>query len=131
MANVEITNNAPFGIVLWEPVFADELMLATIPAATYAAGTMLKRDAGGALDLYDVADVATIDPVAVLAAEYVADGATAMANRVLIAGRVRKADMLIDNAGTPEAPSAAALDKLKAAGIIAQDVQQLAELDNQ
>ncbi|MHC4266387.1 MAG: hypothetical protein ACYSUK_10705 [Planctomycetota bacterium] len=127
MANIEITDNQPLGIVVWDPVYQDDTMLAAIPAGTYAKGTMLKRD-GTDLALYALGDID--DPVAVLAQEYVADGATAVRNRVLISGRVRKSDLLADDGGTPTAPNVDDLDRLKASDIIAQDVVQLGHFDN-
>lgn len=42
MATLEITNNAPNGVVIWEPVFEDAVLSAP-GAVTYAAGTVLAR----------------------------------------------------------------------------------------
>ncbi len=42
MATLEITNNAPNGVVVWDPVFDDEILAAT-GAVTYALGTVLAR----------------------------------------------------------------------------------------
>lgn len=42
--NIEITNNAPNGIVIWDPVFDDEILSAP-GAVTYVRGTVLARKA--------------------------------------------------------------------------------------
>lgn len=42
MPTMEVTNNAPDGIVIWEPVFDNET-LAAAGAVTYVAGTVLAR----------------------------------------------------------------------------------------
>lgn len=42
MATLEITNNAPNGIRIWDPVFDDEI-LSVSGAVTYAQGTVLAR----------------------------------------------------------------------------------------
>ena len=42
MANLTITNNAPNGVVIWEPVFEDDTLAAT-GAVTYLLGTLLAR----------------------------------------------------------------------------------------
>ncbi len=42
MATLEITNNSPNGVVVWDPVFDDEILAAT-GAVTYALGTVLAR----------------------------------------------------------------------------------------
>ena len=42
--SMEVTNNAPNGLVIWEPVFDNETLTAA-GALTYAAGTLLARKA--------------------------------------------------------------------------------------
>jgi hypothetical protein len=42
MATLEITNNAPNGVVVWDPVFDDEILSAP-GAVTYVEGTVLAR----------------------------------------------------------------------------------------
>jgi hypothetical protein len=145
MANLEITNNNPFGLVIWDPVFQDELVRR--PAAftadlILAAGTVLRRDAAsGELAPYvqDIilpaeAPVLETYPVAILMEELdltVAD--TGVPSRVLVSARVRRGDLL----AYPDDTTAATVindftgDLLKAADILALNVQQLGELDNQ
>lgn len=133
MPNIDITNNAPNGLVVWDPVFQDELVTFA-GADTLLAGTILARDSvSGKLVIY-VKGGATNEngiPKAVLRNELVAAGAGDVAARPIIAGRVRLADLVIDADGDASNIDNAVEDELRNYGIIPQVVGQLAELDNQ
>ena len=129
MPNPVITNNSTSGIVVWEPVYEDDILV-DAAGATYPAGTVLGRlTAGGNLTAFTpgAADGSEI-PIAVLTVETVLAAATPAPCRPLISGRVRRGK-LADNAGA--ALTQAAVDQLRDMSIIALGTQQLAELDNQ
>lgn len=129
MATIEITNNASNGVVVWEPVFQDEILL-DASATTYAAGTVLGRiTASGKLTKYTsgAADGSEV-PIAVLTYEQELAAGVDTPARALIAGRVRRGDLIAVGVG---AITDAEADALRDYGIIPQVTQQLAELDNQ
>lgn len=70
-------------------------------------------------------------PVAVLTYEVTATGAGTLAIRALVAGVVNKRRLIIDVDGDGDNITDAILDQLRDMGIVALDVEQLAELDNQ
>lgn len=72
MATLEITNNSTNGVVVWEPVFDDEILSAP-GAATYVKGTVLARKS-------------VADAVAVAAGANTGDGTTTLAT--VAAGQV-------------------------------------------
>ena len=130
MANLEITNNVTRGIVLWDPVFADAVLV-DAAGDTYPAGTMLGRiTANDKLTKFKAASVDGSEiPLAVLTEEVVLPAATDVAARPLISGRIRRGDLI---AGDPaRAPTQAEVDTLRDFSIISLSTQQLAELDNQ
>lgn len=129
MANIEITNNQTRGIVIWDPVFEDEILI-DAGGATYAAGTLLGRiTASAKLTKYTsgAGDGSQI-PVAVLLNELVLPGATDVPCRPIISGRVRRNDLVAHGVG---AITTAESDLLRDYGIIPLSTTQLAELDNQ
>jgi hypothetical protein len=129
MSNLEITNNNPFGIVVWEPVFEDNTLVAT-GAVVWPAGTLLGRiTASGKLTAYvsGAGDGSEV-PIAVLTDSVEFTGAADMAYRPLITGRVRRVDLVAFGVG---ALTQAEVDALRDYGIVAQKTTQLAELDNQ
>lgn len=129
MQNIEITNNDPLGIVIWDPVFEDAT-LTFAGAETWPAGAVLgKVTATGKYVRFDAAAVDGSEvPKAVLSQEVTAAGAGDVAGRPLISGRVRAGD-LVDAADA--ALTGAQLDQLRDYTIIALATNQLAELDNQ
>lgn len=70
-------------------------------------------------------------PIAVLPYEASKVGAGNLAVRALVGGRVNRNRLVIDVDGDGDNITAAILDQLRAAGIDADNVQQLSELDNQ
>lgn len=129
MTNIEITNNATSGVVIWEPVFDDDVLIVT-GAVTYAAGTVLGRiTASGKLTAYTsgAGDGSQV-PIAVLHEETVFTGAGEIPFRPILGGRVRRADLVAHGVG---ALTQAEVDLLRDYGIVALTTTQLAELDNQ
>lgn len=129
MATLEVTNNAPAGIVVWEPVFDDDTLLAA-GAVTYVRGTVLGRiTASGKLTHYASgnADGSEV-PVAVLLDEVIFAGAGDIPFRPILAGRLKRVDMVAHGVG---ALTQAEVDQLRDYGIVALSTTQLAELDNQ
>lgn len=129
MSNLEITNNKTRGIVIWQPVFEDDTLLAA-GAVTYAAGTLLGRiTASGKLTHYASGNVDGSEvPVAVLLDEEVIAGAGDTPFRPLISGQVRRGDLVAHGVG---AITIAEADQLRDYGIVSLSTTQLAELDNQ
>ena len=129
MANIEIQNNQTRGVVVWEPVFDDETIV-DAGGATYAAGTLLGRiTANGKLTAYASGNVDGSEvPVAVLRDELVLVAATDTPCRPILAGRVRRGDMVAHGVG---AITDAEADALRDYGIVPLSTTQLAELDNQ
>mgnify|MGYP003682017837 CR=1 FL=1 len=124
-----ITNNAPFGIVVWQPVHQDETLTAAAPV-TWAAGTLLGRvTASGKLTAYESGNAdGSETPIAVLQTEVVFTVAGDKVDRPIISGRVRRGDLVAHGVG---AISDGEADALRSMTIIPQDVAQLGELDNQ
>lgn len=124
-----VTNNAPNGIVVWEPVHQDETLTAA-GAVTWAAGTLLGRiTASGKLTAYESGNSDGSEvPVAVLETETEFTGAGDKVDRPIISGRVRRGDLVAHGVG---AITDAEADALRTMTIIPQSVAQLGELDNQ
>lgn len=70
-------------------------------------------------------------PIAVMQYEVTRTSGGNLAVRPIVSGKVNKKRLIIDVDGTGANITAAILDQLRAAGIVAIDVEQLAELDNQ
>lgn len=90
-----VTNNSTNGIVIWEPVFEDDILI-DAGGDTYLAGTVLGRiTASGKLTAYESgnADGSEI-PIAVLHEDTVLAAATDEPFRPIISGRVRRADLI-------------------------------------
>lgn len=126
---LEITNNSTRGVVVWEPVFEDET-LTSAAAQTFPAGTLLGRITAddkmtaytsGAVDGSEV-------PVAVLRDEAVFAAAGDIACRPIVAGRLRRNDLVAFGVG---AITDAESDALRDYGIVPLSTTQLSELDNQ
>ncbi len=129
MTNLTITNNATSGISIWNTVFEDDTLVAT-GAVTWLKGTLLGRiTASGKLTAYESgnADGSEI-PIAILFEEVVFAGAGDLADRVLISGRVRRADLVAFGVGALTQPE---VDALRDFTMVALKTTQLAELDNQ
>lgn len=128
MATVEVTNNTSRSIEVWDPVFEDDTII-DAGGETYPAGTLLGRlTASSKLTKYESgnADGSQI-PVAVLRDEIVLVAATDTPVRPIIAGRVRRGDLLHDGSAITVKES----DLLRDFGIVPLLTTQLAELDNQ
>jgi hypothetical protein len=127
MSNIEITNNRPTGIAIWEPLYRDAT-LTFDGAETWPAGAVLGRlTATGAYVRFNPSGTPLI-PKAILSHDVTAAGAGDVPSSLLIAGRVRAED-LVNNVGA--ALTDAELDELRNYSIIALSTTQLAELDNQ
>lgn len=133
MSNVIVTNNKVNSLVVWEPVFSDELITFT-GAATLLPGTILARDTA-TLKLVPFEKGGTTNgngiPNSVLLNELTATGAGDLPERPIIEGRLRAALLVIDADGDASNVDATVLDQLRTYGIIGQDVAQLDKFDNQ
>lgn len=129
MSNMEVTNNKPRTIVVFDPVFEDATLSAA-GAVTYVAGTLLGRvTADGKLKAYTSGGGdGSETPVAVLHSEQVFTGAGDAAIRPIIAGRVLRDDLVAHGVG---AITTAEADQLRDYSIIAQSADSLAQYDNQ
>ena len=130
MSNLEITNNDVQGIVIWEPVYDDEILVSAA-AATYKAGTILGRiTADGNLTAYVPGETdGSGVPVAVLCCEEVLEAGVTKPVRPILAGRVRRKDMVVHDTTDPITKAAA--DALRDYGIVPLSTTELSELDNQ
>ena len=118
MANLEITNNKTRTIVVWDPVFDDEVVTFT-GATTYLAGTILARDTSTQKLIAYVKGGATNGngiPKAVLLDDLTSTGAGDVPARPVLAAS--NIDGIVE-------------DELRDFGIIPLSTTQLAELDNQ
>lgn len=132
MPDPVITNNKNYGAVLFGVEFGDDTLVSTT-GVTYPAGTILGRiTVSGNLTAYvsGAADGSQV-PIAILHETTVLTAATPVPFRPIIAGRVRRTEISVYNAGTPLAPTQAEVDLLRDYAIIAQDSTGLTELDNQ
>lgn len=133
MANIEIQNNSTVGVVLFEPVFKDEIITAA-GADVFAAGTILARDSISLKLVLFVKGGSTNEngiPKAVLTQELEFTGAGDLTVKVLVGGQVRTSHLIIDADGDASNIDAAVLDELRDYGIVGLSTTQLAELDNQ
>lgn len=133
MANIEITNVDLGSVVVQDGVFRDGL-LTLAGADEIAEGTILARDStSGNFVLYVIGGVTNENgiPKAVLTYDFSSTGAGDFPVRPLVAGRVNTQRLIVDADGDGSNLTEAILDELRDYGIVAQDVQQLAELDNQ
>ena len=88
--------------------------------------------ADGKLVPYAIAGAGGVQlPLAVLLNELTSTGAGDLPDRPIIAGRVRRGDLVIDADGDASNLTDAIVDQLRDVGIIALATLQLAELDNQ
>ena len=129
MSNMEVTNNNPRTIVVFDPIFDDNVITAT-GAVTYVAGTLLGRiTIGGKLAAYaSGASDGSETPVSVLHSEQVFAGAGDAAIRPIISGRILRDDLVAHGVG---AITTAEADQLRDYSIIAQSADALAQFDNQ
>lgn len=131
MPNPIITNVDLGRCVLEGRAWRDELLVFA-GDDTFVEGTILARQADGRLVPFDPAAVGGAqNPMAVLPYEVSKVGAGNLAIRALVGGRVNRYRLVIDVDGHGDNLTPAMLDQLRAAGIDADDVQQLSELDNQ
>ncbi len=147
MSNIIIQNNDVNGLVVWEPVYWDDVIGDFSSAKTYEAGTVLRREdtnplaaPNGILTAFesgaiteDIPFAWNAYPVAILTQDFNVPHQTAPGDevpvRVLIGGKVRLADL--KEVGVPGEIYVSIKYLLKQAGIFALDTKQLAELDNQ
>jgi hypothetical protein len=133
MSNIEIQNNKTRGVVVWAPVFKDEIVTAA-GAAVFAAGTILARDSVSLKLVLFVKGGSTNEngvPKAVLTQDLEFAGAGDLPVKAMVEGQVRTGDMIIDSDGDASNIDAAVLDQLRDYGIVGLSTTQLAELDNQ
>ena len=128
MANIDITNNTSRALAIREPVYEKNTLLGA--NVTYAAGTVLGRiTTGGKLTAYTSgASDGSQNPIAVLAEATTLVSGTDQYPSVIIAGRLRRGDLVAHGVG---AVSQVECDKLRDYGIIALPTIQLSEQDNQ
>ena len=128
MSNITIQNNDVVGIVVWDPVFESNTIAAA--TATYVDGTVMGRiTANGKLAPYDSGAVNGAEiPVAVIRGDVELTGADVTC-KVIVAGQVRRADMVVHGAGA--GITVAEADQLRDYGIITRLTDELSELDNQ
>jgi len=133
MANLEITNIDVGNVILREADFEDGLLTFT-GAATIAAGTILARDSVSLKYVPFVKGGVTNEngiPKAVLTYSVTAAGAGDEAFRAMISGYVRKERLIIDADGDDSNVDNVVRDQLRDYDIVVQNVQELAQLDNQ
>ena len=133
MANMTVTNNAPHSVVVWDPVYSNEVVTFG-GAGTLLAGTILARDSVSLKMVPFVKGGSTNQnglPKAVLLDALTATGAGDVATRVIIGGRLRKGDLVINADGNASNVDSAVVDQLRDYSITALPVSQLAAYDNQ
>lgn len=130
MPNIEITNNAVSGVILWEPVFDDAIAL-DAASITYPAGTLLGRiTASGKLTKYTTAaSDGSETPVAIAHQEVELAAGVDLPTRVLVGGQVRRGKLLADDPA--RVITIAEADALRDYGITSLTTSQNSELDNQ
>lgn len=129
---VDFTDNDPSLLLLGDNTFVEETFIAA-GALTFPKGLLLGRVTasgkytffnGGAADGTEVAS-------AVLTNALTTTGAGDTVMRIMKAGKVRKADLLEWNAGTPHAPTEAEVFNLRTnSGILSLDDRELRRFDN-
>lgn len=133
MANIEITNIDRGSVELRDGKFRDET-LTVAGAGTVAEGTILARDSvSGKLVVFEKGGTTNEngEPKAVLTHAVTVTGAGDVRVRVLVAGTVNKNRLVIDADGDDSNIDAATIDLLRDYSIVAVDVSQLSQLDNQ
>ncbi len=132
MANLTITPNSTRSVVVWDPVFENELVTFT-GAGTLLAGTILARDSAS-LKMVPFVKGGVVNengvPKAVLLDDLVATGAGDVAARPIEGGRLRRGNLVIDADGDGSNVDNAVVDQLRDYGITALATTQLAGLDN-
>ena len=130
---MEITNNSARSVVIWDPVFKEDV-ITFAGAATLLAGTILARDSVS-LKLVPFVKGGVVNengiPKAVILDALTATGAGDLPARPIVAGRLRSGDLVIAADGDASNVDAAVLDQLRDYNITALSTTQLAELDNQ
>lgn len=133
MSNLEVTNNKARSVIIWEPVFADDV-ITFAGAGTLVAGTILARDSVSLKLVPFVKGGSTNEngvPKAVLLDELTADGAGDVPCRPIVGGRLRQGDLVIDADGDASNVDEAVKDQLRDYSIVVLTTTQLAQLDNQ
>lgn len=103
---------------------ANDFVVADTATLTVAAdGKLVPYAIGGA--------AGTGNPMAVLTYEVSKTGSGDLAVRPLVDGEVDATRLVVDADGDASNVTAAIIDQLRSAGIVATDVQQLSKLDNQ
>ena len=131
--NMTVTNVDLGSVILKNAQHRDDT-ITFAGADVFAEGTILARDSvSGKLVLF-VKGGATNEngiPKAVLTYDITATGAGDLPGRAMISGEVRKERLIIDADGDDSNIDAAVIDQLRDYGIVAINVTELAELDNQ
>ena len=131
--NMTVTNVDLGSVILKNAEHRDDTI--TFAAAdTFAEGTILARSvATGKLILFVKGGVADGNgiPKAVLTYDITLAAGGDSPARVMVSGEVRKERLIIDADGDDTNIDAAVIDQLRDYGIVALNVTELAELDNQ
>lgn len=133
MANVTSSNVDLGAIAVKDAVFSDELVNFASGDA-FAAGTILARhSSNNKLILFVKGGNSNGNgiPKAVLAYPIERANAGDVTARVLVRGQVNRDRLIIDADGDGSNIDEVVLDQLRAYGIVASPVEQLAQLDNQ
>lgn len=129
---VDFTDNDPALLLLGDNTFVEET-LTVGGALTFPAGLLLGRlTANGKYTIFDggAADGTEVAS-AVLTNALTTTGAGDTVLRIMKAGKVRKADLLEWNSGTPHAPTEAEIFNLRTnSGILSLDDRELRRFDN-
>lgn len=136
MPNSTITNVDLGSVILKDAAFRDELLVFTA-AGTVAEGTILARHTGGTTPSNKLVPfvVGGIEgrgiPLALVTYDVTAAAAGDVAIRAGVAGRYRKERLVIAADGDDRNVTNAVIDQLRDYGLVPEDVQELAILDNQ
>lgn len=133
MSNLEVTQNATNGVVVWEPVFRPE-QVTFAAAGTLKAGTILARSTASLKMVPFVIGGTTAGngvPSAVLINDVTATAAGDVSASPLIGGQVRANDLIVLADGDASNITAKEVDELRSFGIITRNTNQLSIQDNE
>lgn len=128
------TTNVDLGSVAIEGAIIHDELVTFAGAAVYKAGTILARDSStDALVLFVKGGSSNGNgiPKAVLTYPVEASGVGNVMSRVLVKGHVNRKRLVIHADGDDSNVDEVVLDQLRDYGIVASQVKQLSELDNQ
>ena len=130
--SMQVTNVDHGKVGLWNLVHVDDTFTAP-GAGTTAEGTILARNtASGKLVPYEIGGAGGNEiPVAVTSYDIVAAGAGDLPVKPIIQGHVRFDKLIVAADGDNSNITPAIRDRLRSFGIVAIDIDQLNQLDNQ